>query len=108
MKNCLEDIEVVEFIKNNIKKIIDVAGKTNIVFPSYKATKEELKENYRAFAEAMARKNLAGYDQLTRKNKMIVMIYELAVALREIEENFLQEIKTTCKRKGFLIAASIL
>ena len=108
MKNCLEDIEIVEFIKSNIKKIIDVAGKTNIVFPHYKVTKEELKENYRAFSEALARKNLAGYDQLTRKNKIIVMIYELAVALREIEEDFFKEIKITNKKSGFLAAACIL
>ncbi len=108
MKNCLGDKEVVEFIKSNIKKIIDVAGKTNIVFPPYKAMAEELKENYKSFAEALARKNLAGYDQMTRKNKMVVEMYELAVALQKIAEDFLQEIKTANCKKGFLIAASIL
>ena len=108
MKNCLEDIEVVELIKSNIKKIIDVAGKTNIVFPPYKVMVEELKENYKAFAEAMARKNLAGYDQMTKKNKMMIEMYELAVALQKIAEDLLQEIKNTSKKSNFLIAASIL
>ena len=109
MKNCLGENEVVEFVKNNIKKIIDVAGKTNIVFPPYKAIAEELKENYKSFAEALARKNLAGYDQMTRKNKMMIEMYELAVALQKIAEDLLQEIKTTnCKRKGFLVEACIL
>src|SRR3989339_836446 len=108
MKNCLGDKEVAEFIKSNIKKIIDVAGKTNIVFPPYKAIAEELKENYKSFAEALARKNLAGYDQMTKKNKMMIEMYELAVALQKIAEDLLQEIKTTSKRSNFLVAASIL
>jgi len=109
MKNCLEDIEVVELIKSNIKKIIDVAGKTNIVFPPYKVMVEELKENYKAFAEAMARKNLVGYDQMIKKNKMMIEMYELAAALQKIAEDFLQEIKTTnCKKKIFLAATCIL
>ena len=108
MKNCLGDKEVAEFIKSNIKKIIDVAGKTNIVFPPYKAIAEELKENYKSFAEALARKNLTGYDKMTRKNKMMIEMYELAVALQNIAEDLLQEIKTTSKRSNFLVAASIL
>ena len=108
MKKSFEVVEVVEIVKSNIKKIIEVAGKTNIVFPPYKVMAEELKENYKAFAEAMARKNLAGYDQMTKKNKMMIEMYELAVALQKIEEDLLQEIKNTSKKSNFLIAASIL
>src|SRR3989338_2004899 len=108
MKKSFEVVEVVEIVKSNIKKIIEVAGKTNIVFPPYKVMAEELKENYKAFAEAMARKNLAGYDQMTKKNKMMIEMYELAVALQKVAEDLLQEIKTTSKRSNFLVAASIL
>jgi len=108
MKKSFEVVEVVEIVKSNIKKIIEVAGKTNIVFPPYKVMAEELKENYKAFAEAMARKNLAGYDQMTKKNKMMIEMYELAVALQKIAEDLLQEIKNTSKKSNFLIAASIL
>lgn len=107
MKNSITDVKAVEFVLENIQKITDVVGKTNLVFPAYKATKEELKKNYRSFAEAMARKNLVGYDQMTERNKKITEIYELTVAIQEIAKEFLQEIKN-CKKKSFLATACIV
>ena len=44
MKNCIADIEAVEFALNNIKKITDVVGKINLVFPPYKAAKKYWKK----------------------------------------------------------------
>lgn len=91
MNNCIKDIDAVEFAMKNIEKIINVLGKVNFVFPAYKD--EDLKKNYKAFAEAMARKNLIGYDQMTERNKRLTEAYELASAMREIIESLLQEIK---------------
>lgn len=88
-----------EFLRSNIKKIIDVAGRTNIVFPPYKVKEKELKKIYKAFAEAMARKNLVGYDQMSKRNKLILEAYEMAVALLEVAEELLQEIKTNNSNK---------
>lgn len=109
MKNCVKDVEAIELAKNGIKKIIDTVGKVNLVFPAYKVAEEELKKNYRAFAEAIARKNLIKYDEMTQKNRRMVEVYELSAALREIIEELLAEIKTmNCKEKSFLVAACIL
>ena len=109
MKNCIADIEAVEFALNNIKKITDVVGKINLVFPPYKAAKKILEENYKIFAEALTRKNLAGYDHMSAKNKRIVELYELLAASHEVAKELLREIKAmSCKKKSFLTAACIL
>lgn len=107
MKNRVTDVNAIELVLENVKIIIDIVGKTNLVFPAYKSTKEELKKNYKSFAEAMARKNLVGYDQMTERSKMITEIYELTVAIQEIAKYLLQEIKN-CKGKSFLSAACLL
>lgn len=108
MKNCVKDIEAVDFVKKNIKKIIEEIGRVNLVFPPYKLTGEELKENYRAFAAGLARKNLAGYDKMSEKNKRVVELYELALAVREIADEVLRELKALNHHKNFVMAASIL
>lgn len=109
MKNCVGDVEAVEFALNNIKKITDVVGKINLVFPPYKVAKEVLGDNYRIFAEALARKNLAGYDHMSAKNKRMIELYELLASSREVVEELLREIKAmSCKKKSFLTAACIL
>ena len=109
MKNCIDDGTAIESALSNIKKTIDSVGKVNLVFPAYKVAKEELKKIYREFAEAMARKNLTKYDEMTQKNRRMVELYELSIASREIAEELLREIKImTCKKKGFLAAACIL
>lgn len=109
MKNCIADIEAVEFSLDNIKKINDVIGKTNLVFPPYKAEKQAVKDNYRIFAEALARKNLAGYDHMLAKNKKMVELYELLAASHEVAKELLREIKLiNCNKKSFLKVACIL
>jgi len=108
MKNCVNGTEMVDSVRKQIKKIIEEVGKVNLVFPPYKLAGEELKESYRAFASGLARKNLAGYDNLTEKNKRIVELYELALAIREIADDVLKEVKALNQHKNFLVAASIL
>ena len=109
MKNCVEDVVAVEFALNNIKKIVDVVGKVNLVFPPYKAAKKILEDNYKIFAEALTRKNLAGYDHMSAKNKRMVELYELLAASSEVAKELLREIKAiSCKKKSFLTAACIL
>lgn len=109
MKNCVGELEAVQFSLDNIKKITDIVGKTNLVFPPYKADKQAVKDNYRIFAEALARKNLAGYDHMSVKNRRMVELYELLAASREVAEELLREIKVmNCKKKSFLKVACIL
>mgnify|MGYP001569602036 FL=1 len=109
MKNCITDVEAVEFSLVNIKKIIDVVGKVNLVFPPYKAAKKILEDNYKIFAEALARKNLAGYDHMSAKNRKIVELYELLAASHEAAKELLREIKViSSNKKSFLKVACIL
>lgn len=108
MKNCIKDMEVVEFVIKNSRKIADIVGKVNVVFPAYKISAEEQKRNYHDFSQAIARKNLTGYDGMSAKNKRIVELYELASALYEVAEQTLKEMKTATRNKNFLTAACIL
>lgn len=108
MKNCVKDTEAVEFVVKNARKIADILGKVNVVFPSYKTGAEEQKNNYHEFSQAIARKNLAGYDGMSAKNRRIVELYELAAAMYEVAEQTLKEMKTATKSKNFLAAACIL
>ena len=109
MENCVKDTEAIDFAIKSAKKIVEIVGKINLVFPAYKLKKEEVKEIYKSFAEAMARKNLIGYDQMTMKNKRVVELYELAIAMLEVAESFLEEAKKSgCQKKNFLAAACIL
>ncbi|MCK6462921.1 MAG: hypothetical protein L6Q29_03850 [Candidatus Pacebacteria bacterium] len=108
MKNCVKDTEAIEFVVKNARKIADIVGKVNVVFPSYKTNKEEQKRNYHDFSQAIARKNLAGYDGMSEKNRRIVELYELALALYEVAEQTLKDMRSTSKSKNFLAAACIL
>lgn len=109
MKNCIADVEAVEFSLNNIKKISDIIGKTNLVFPPYKVEKKTLEDNYKVFAEALARKNLAGYDHMPSKNRRMVELYELLAASHEVAKELLREIKViSSNKKSFLKVACIL
>lgn len=107
MKNCINDTEAVLEVARNSRKIADIIGKVNVVFPSYKTTTEEQKKNYHDFSQAIARKNLAGYDGMSTKNKRIVELYELAAAMYEVAEQTLKEMKAA-RSKNFLAAACIL
>lgn len=92
MTDSMDDLVAVEFVVKNISKIVDVFGRVSCVFPPYKLNMEELKTSYRVIAEALARKNLLGYDSLSAKNKKIAEIYEIASALQEIAGGFLKEV----------------
>ena len=109
MKNRVEDDVAVKFAIKHIKEIIEMIGKVKLVFPAYKAIEEELRNNYKSFSEALARKNLENYDGMNRKNKKIVELYEVAIMFSEIAEEVLKEIKALNQgKKSFLVAASIL
>lgn len=111
MNNRINEVDMVSFVKEKIEGIIKEIGKINLVFPPYKLTKGELVESYHAFASGLARKNLAGYDNLSQKNKKIVELYELASAFREKADEVLKEVKVLKQKNqhgNFLMAASIL
>lgn len=108
MKNCVKDVEAVEFVAKNVREIADILGKVNVVFPAYKIGTDEQKKNYNDFSQAIARKNLIGYDGMSAKNRRIVELYELALALYEVAEQTLKDMRSTSKSKNFLVAACIL
>ena len=88
--NTVKDVEAVEYTIKNIMKVVDIIGMVSIVFPPYKLEKNEMKNSYFSIAEALARKNLKGYDGLPSGSKKIVEMYEIASALQSLAEDFLK------------------
>lgn len=104
-KNCVEDVEALNFAIKHVKEIIGYMGKINLVYPAYKVSTAESKKYYKEFAEALARKILINFDSMNKKNQMMVEIYELSAALSEIAEKVLEMVKVNNKKKSFLTAA---
>lgn len=73
MAETISDLDAVAFVVKSSGTIIDFFGKVSCVFPPYKLNTEELKTSYKVIAEALARKNLFGYDGLSAKNKKIAL-----------------------------------
>ena len=88
--NTIKNTEAIEYTIKNIRKIVGTIGMVGVVFPPYKLENKELKDGYVAMSEALARKNLKGYDGLPSGSKKIVEMYEIASALQSLAEDFLK------------------